>query len=246
LESLGRKFIGIDSSALAVDVAKGRLTSLENTPEFDVEGIVPAYDTLRKMDGYAFQDLVIKAFNGTPNPKTRGDKGIDGYRDGAVIQVKNSVKIGRNVVDNFETAMRREDVSKGFIIAWSFGKGAESEAARARSQDGIDIKLVPVSDIMDVNRPPKGTITYTVKDINKGVVELVCTSEDPDGEVINHSWDFSFDSGRGFRADIIVNTSGRTTHTFGGVGLYKVAVQMLDDKGLHSICTKTIVVEEET
>lgn len=40
------------------------------------------------------------------------------------IQVKQSENVGRNVIDNFETAMQRIKKDKGYIIAFSFGKGA--------------------------------------------------------------------------------------------------------------------------
>jgi len=40
------------------------------------------------------------------------------------IQVKQSEHVGRNVVDNFETAIRRAKQDIGYIIAFSFGKGA--------------------------------------------------------------------------------------------------------------------------
>ncbi|GAH09644.1 unnamed protein product, partial [marine sediment metagenome] len=39
------------------------------------------------------------------------------------IQVKQSEHIGRNVVDNFETYLRRAGKDKGYIIAFSFSKG---------------------------------------------------------------------------------------------------------------------------
>lgn len=45
-------------------------------------------------------------------------------RKGHPIQVKQSVDIGGNVVDDFETASRRRKQTKGIIVAFSFGKGA--------------------------------------------------------------------------------------------------------------------------
>ncbi len=40
------------------------------------------------------------------------------------IQVKQSEGIGRKVVDNFETAVKRGGKTVGYIVAFSFGKGA--------------------------------------------------------------------------------------------------------------------------
>ncbi|MHB1708558.1 MAG: restriction endonuclease [Thermoplasmataceae archaeon] len=77
------------------------------------------------------------------------DMGIDGYLfDGSPIQVKQSEHVGRNVVDNFETAMSRINKKHGMIVAISFGKGAYEEIARAMTQNGLDIELKTVDDIL--------------------------------------------------------------------------------------------------
>lgn len=59
--------------------------------------------------------------------------GIDGYTFMArePVQVKQSEGIARNVVDNFETVIRREHETSGYVIVFSFGKGAY-EAARVK------------------------------------------------------------------------------------------------------------------
>lgn len=54
--------------------------------------------------------------------------------DEAGIQVKQSDNIGRNVVDNFETALKRKKHTKGYIVAFSFGKGAYGEVARVKKR----------------------------------------------------------------------------------------------------------------
>ncbi len=60
-----------------------------------------------------------------------GDMGIDGFTPeilgGYPIQVKQSESVGRNVVDNFETAIQRINKKKGYIVAYSFVKGAHEE-----------------------------------------------------------------------------------------------------------------------
>ena len=76
--------------------------------------------------------------------------GIDGFaffnRD--PIQVKQSESVGRNVVDNFETAMQRIKKDKGYIIAFSFGKGAYEETARAKHK-WIHIELLTVDRLLE-------------------------------------------------------------------------------------------------
>jgi len=91
--------------------------------------------------------------NAKQRKKLVSDMGIDGYydktilTDRAAIQVKQSEKVGRNVVDNFETALRRGKYEKGFIVAFSFTKGAHEEVARVKAT-GLDIKLVSVEDLL--------------------------------------------------------------------------------------------------
>ena len=77
--------------------------------------------------------------------------GIDGYLfDGSPFQVKQSEDIGRNVVDNFETAIRRAGKNKGIIVAISFGKGAYEEVARVRNQEGLDITLMTLKELIEL------------------------------------------------------------------------------------------------
>jgi hypothetical protein len=75
--------------------------------------------------------------------------GIDGFSlEGYPIQVKQSEEIGRNVVDNFETAMRRKKAIKGFIAAFSFGSGAWEEIARAKLHDNLEIKAITIKELL--------------------------------------------------------------------------------------------------
>jgi hypothetical protein len=73
--------------------------------------------------------------------------GIDSYTfEGHTIQVKQSDRVGRTGVDNFETAMRRKKTKKGVIVAFSFGKGAYDEVARAKLNDNLEIKAITIKD----------------------------------------------------------------------------------------------------
>jgi hypothetical protein len=53
-----------------------------------------------------------------------------------------------NVIDNFETALTRANKKTGIIVAISFGKGAYEEVARAKLEQGLEIELKTVSDIL--------------------------------------------------------------------------------------------------
>jgi restriction endonuclease Mrr len=87
---------------------------------------------------------------GRVSVRKTGDMGVDGYLfDGSPVQVKQSEDVGRNVVDNFETAIRRSKKTKGMIVALSFGKGAHEEVARAKNQDGLEITLKTLKELME-------------------------------------------------------------------------------------------------
>jgi len=53
------------------------------------------------------------------------------------------------VVDNFETAIRRINKNKGYIVAYSFVKSAYEEAARAKNRDELEIVLRTVKELMN-------------------------------------------------------------------------------------------------
>ena len=145
----GRKWIGIDVSPIACDKMKGRLNKVGVT-EVRIIGAPKTIDELKALEPFQFQNWVINRIGGHSSKKKSADMGIDGYTFMArePVQVKQSEGIGRNVVDNFETAIRREHKTIGYIIAFSFGKGAYEEAARAKlEKDSLDITLVRVDEL---------------------------------------------------------------------------------------------------
>jgi DNA modification methylase len=150
-ERMGRHWIGIDISPTAVNLMKRRLERVENrrcTPK--VIGLPVTADELRQLKPFEFQNWVIQKFWGTHSPRKSGDMGIDGYSFmvNDPIQVKQSDHVGRNVVDNFETAVRRAGKDKGYVIAFSFTRGAYEEVARARWEMKLDIRLVTVEELI--------------------------------------------------------------------------------------------------
>jgi SAM-dependent methyltransferase len=155
-EKLGRRWIGIDISPSAISLIKKRLNKIGvYETDIDIIGMPKKAEDLKKFKPYEFQYWVINEMHGTPSPRKSGDMGIDGFSfiEHHPIQVKQSEKIGRNVVDNFETAVRRYYKHKtkdmnGYIVAFSFGKGAREEVARVK-KEGIDITFVTVKDILD-------------------------------------------------------------------------------------------------
>lgn len=156
-DRLKRRWIGIDISATAVEIMRRRLLKQHCPPR--IENAVQTIADLKRLKPFEFQNWIINAVYGTHSPRKVGDMGIDGYwfftRE--PIQVKQSEHVGRNVVDNFETAIRRAGHDKGYVIAFSFTRGAVEEAARAK-KEGLVIQLVKVAEVVLLVKRPHGKL----------------------------------------------------------------------------------------
>ncbi len=158
-ERLKRQWIGIDISPTAMNVMRKRFwNQFREVPT--ILNMPSDEESVRALKPFEFQNWVIDTMNGMHSPRKSGDMGIDGYSffSHDPIQVKQSEHVGRNVVDNFETAMRRGQHDVGYIVGFSFTKDAYEEVARAK-HDGLSIKLVKVKEVLMLarrpDRPPK-------------------------------------------------------------------------------------------
>jgi DNA modification methylase len=147
---LQREWIGIDISPQAVEIIKNRLNKLGAAPT--VYGLPHTLAELRQMAPRDFQRWVIERVNGHQQTRLSGDMGIDGFEffERLPIQIKQSERVGRNVVDNFETAVERAGRHKGYIVAFSFTRGAVEEVARVRRERELEIVLVKAEDVLRV------------------------------------------------------------------------------------------------
>lgn len=148
--TLGREWVGIDISPTACNVMKRRLDRLRIPAQ--VDGLPVNEADLKRLLPFEFQNWVIQRVLGSHSPRKSGDMGIDGYSffEQLPIQVKQSERVGRNVVDNFETAVERSGKHMGYIVAFSFTRGAYEEAARAKRREAATIILVKASDLIRV------------------------------------------------------------------------------------------------
>lgn len=145
---LGRRWIGIDVSPTACKLMTKRMRSLR-AKIGDPIGLPKSAIELKELQPFEFQNWVFEKLHGRVNPRKVGDMGIDGWVELDVpCQVKQSEDVGRNVVDNFETAIQRADKDRGVIVAFSFGRGAHEEVARAKNDMNLDIKLKTVEEIL--------------------------------------------------------------------------------------------------
>ena len=258
-DKLNRQWIGIDQSVQAVKVTEYRLNAQQDlfSKPFTVTLHKYDYDTLRYKDAFEFETWAVQQFGGTANAKQRGDLGIDGIKKApagglgaAPIQVKRSDNIGRNVVDNFHSAVMRYDkaiydknkaekLPVGYIIAFSFGKGAIQEVARLSNNEGVVIKLITVESFVPIAKKPN--LTVEVKDLgvakNLREIEFIATVKREAGatEATSHffAWDFSYKNPK-FIPEIYFDKDGRQTYKF-KAGTHEIAVKVVDDEGLESI-----------
>jgi DNA modification methylase len=149
-QRLGRRWIGIDVSPTACKLMATRMRKLGfSIQDRNIIGLPKSLEEIKVMQPFEFQNWVMQKLMARISKAMSGDMGIDGWTlDSRPIQVKQSENIGRNVIDNFETALTRANKKNGIIVALSFGKGAYEEVARARLEQGLDIELKTVKDIL--------------------------------------------------------------------------------------------------
>lgn len=157
-QRLGRKWIGVDISPTAIKIMQRRLEETLGMIEgvnYEVIGLPTTVEEVRKLEPFEFQNwVVIDQMRANLSRKKAGDMGLDGrllkdlYHDEAGIQAKQSDNIGRNVVDNFETALKRAGYKKGYIVAFSFTTGAYEEVARIKNKGELEIKLITVEELL--------------------------------------------------------------------------------------------------
>jgi len=145
--------IGIDISPTSCKLMNDRLRKYGAITK--VIGMPATVKQLKKIQPFDFQNWVIQRLGGRVSSRKVGDMGIDGVTfDGIPVQVKQSVKVGRNVVDNFETAIRRYYAKslkekKGIVVAFSFTSGAYNEVHRAKLESGLNIELKTAEELLN-------------------------------------------------------------------------------------------------
>jgi DNA modification methylase len=248
-DRLNRQWIGIDQSPMAVKVTEFRLqkqTDLFTAP-YTVQLHKYDYDTLRYKDAFEFESWIVQQFGGTGNVKQRSDFGLDGKMgDNTPLQVKRSDNIGRNVIDNFLSAVQRYDKNLftknvkaknpiGYIIAFSFGKGAIEEVARLKNEESIIVKLIKVDEIVPIAvKPVIGVHINELERDDKGErkIEFMAVGQSPAG-IEFYSWDFAYNEEKGFKASVIIDKEGKQTLTL-KAGKHTIAVKVVDNDGLEN------------
>jgi len=240
-DKLNRKWIGIDQSVMAVKVTDFRLRKQQDIFSQEYELVLRRYDyeNIRNMDAFEFEKWIIEQFGGKSNNKKGGDNGIDGKKDNAPIQVKRSDNVGVNVIKNFWASLQqfdkklfdkniKEKKTAGYIIAFSFGKGAIEEVARLKSKENIIIELKKVSDIVDYGKPPK--VALEANELENNEYLFVANAQSEVG-IEFFSWDFTNNEKEGFKADVLLDKDGKQKRKL-KAGTHQIAVEAIDKQGL--------------
>jgi methylase of polypeptide subunit release factors len=156
-QRLGRHWIGIDISPTAIKVVEQRLKKIgaEKNKDYISIGSPTTIEELKELKHFEFQNWIINEMQAKHSRKKVGDLGLDGYitkdlfRENAGIEVKQFERVGREWVDKFKSALERAKYNKGYLIGFSFSKGAVEEVARLKSAKGINIELVKVKDLLE-------------------------------------------------------------------------------------------------
>jgi hypothetical protein len=257
-DKLGRQWIGIDQSPMAVKVTEFRLEKQYGATEgqealFAAPYIVRLHkydkDILFNEDPFKFETWIIQQFGGIPQNKKGGDKGVDGkITDGTPMQVKQSNNIGVNVIKNFSVSAKqfnkilfdknvKEKKPAGYIIAFSFGKGAIEESARLKNTESIIIKLVTVDEIVPLSVKPN--VAVHINELEKEEngarkIEFIAVGNSLSG-IEFYSWDFNYNiEKKKFKPSVIMDKEGKQIISL-KTGTHNIAVKVVDNDGLENI-----------
>lgn len=173
-QKLGRRWIGIDITHLAISLIEHRMKQAFPNAVFTVEGtpkdLASALDLARR-DKYQFQWWVVALVDGVPlDGKKKGpDGGVDGliyFRpDGkrvekALVSVKGGQNVGVSMVRDLHSAMEREKAPIGILVtaAPPTGPMLREAAAVGRYTDGFDrgwprLQILTLADLFQGRRP---------------------------------------------------------------------------------------------
>ena len=185
-QKLGRRWIGIDITHLAVNLMRTRLRdTFGDAAQFKVVGEPVSVDDaeeLARTDPYQFQFWALGLVGARPHEEKKGaDKGIDGrlyFRDDPKAPAKQviiSVKAGnlhRNMVHELRGVVEREKAAMGVLISMQAPtKPMREEAASAGFYESPwgkhpRIQLLTVGDLLDgrtIDYPAPRLLNVTFK-----------------------------------------------------------------------------------
>lgn len=167
-QRLGRKWIGIDITVLAIDVVERRLQrmGLRRGVDYIVDGIPLDMDGARRLfaeDYHQFQLWALTLVDGQPRDggKKGADKGVDGliyYQDNArstghaIVSVKGGENIHAEHVRDLIGAMHNQRAKLGVLITLHEPTSAMLRAAREAEAIEAGSKLRPRVQICTIKQ----------------------------------------------------------------------------------------------
>jgi len=111
---------------------------------------------LKAMKPFEFHNYVIDFIQGTHSTRLSGDYVVDGYTlfHRYPIQVKQNEHVGRPDIQKFASAIRKEKKRRGYVFGLGFIKPAHDEVARLKLEEGMDIELWEVPQLVKMEPPP--------------------------------------------------------------------------------------------
>jgi hypothetical protein len=128
----------------------------------------------------------------------------------------------------------------GYIIAFSFGRGAVEEVARLKNKKHIIIELKKVSDIVPYGNAPKVSLTANELENYKYAFEATAES---DAGIAFYSWDFNHKPEDGFKAEVYLDKEGKQVRKL-QPGEHQIAVEATDKSGLDGMDKMELKVQE--
>jgi len=143
-QQLGRSWIGIDVTYLAIDLIRKRLRHTygeDIEPTYEVHGIptdIQGAEALFNENPFDFERWAVSLVDGQPNEKQVGDKGIDGrirfHADKdqigtAVVSVKGGHQVNPAMVQSLIGAMRQAHAEMGVFISMTKPTAGMKEVA---------------------------------------------------------------------------------------------------------------------
>ena len=148
-ERLGRKWIGIDITYLAIDVISKRLkrSGVKENVDFDIDGEpkdVYSAKKLAEKDPFQFQIWCISKLDATPSQTKTGDQGVDGiinFLDPSkpskvgkgIIQVKGTENVNPSMVRDLKGTTKSQNADFGILITF---KGATQGMTNEATKEG--------------------------------------------------------------------------------------------------------------
>lgn len=174
-QKLGRRWIGIDITALAIDVVERRLARLgiRKTSDFTVDGIPTDLDGAQRLfleDPHQFQLWAVTLVDGQPRDggKKGADKGVDGIiffqHDAknvgqAIISVKGGENVHANMVRDLVGTMHSQNAALGVFVTLTKPTRAMIQAAHEAGSIETGGKLRPrvqirsIEELLDDRKP---------------------------------------------------------------------------------------------